>query len=51
MALNGVARAYWSEMLDIRAPVEDVREKRSMTRRKKLLRVRTSATPRPRTAA
>jgi hypothetical protein len=51
MALNGVARAYWSEMLDIRTPVEDVREKRSVTRRKKMLRVRPAAAPRPRTAA
>jgi hypothetical protein len=50
-ATNGVARAYWSEMLDIRLPVEDAREKRVVTRRKKLLRVRTAAAPRPRATA
>jgi hypothetical protein len=51
MATNGVARAFWSEMLDIRLPVEDPREKRVVTRRKKMLRVRTAAAPRPRATA
>jgi hypothetical protein len=49
--MNGVARAYWSEMLDVRSPVEDVREKRSVPRRKKALRLRPAAPPRPRPAA
>jgi hypothetical protein len=47
MAVNGVARAYWAEMLDLRLPVEPEREKRPSVRRKKLLRTRTLS-PRPR---
>jgi hypothetical protein len=45
--VNGVARTYWAEMLDLRLPVEPEREKRRSARRKKLLRTRT-LTPRPR---
>jgi hypothetical protein len=45
--VNGVARAYWAEMLDLRLAVEPEREKRPSARRKKLLRTRTLAS-RPR---
>lgn len=50
MAVNGVARAYWAEMLDLRVPLELEREKRPTVRRKKVLRVRTVAA-RPRRTA
>jgi hypothetical protein len=43
MAMNGVARAYWAEILDIRLPVEDKRGKPVKVRRKKLLRTVTSS--------
>ena len=36
--VNGLAREYWSEVYDLRTPVEDDREKRSRVRRKKLVR-------------
>lgn len=36
--MNGLAREYWSEVYDLRTPVEDDREKRSKSRRKKLVR-------------
>ena len=44
MDANGVAREFWSEVFDVRTPVEDLREKRvTKVRRKK---VRTVAPPR-----
>jgi hypothetical protein len=36
--MNGLAREYWSEVYDLRTPVEDGREKRSRVRRKKQVR-------------
>jgi hypothetical protein len=43
MAVNGVARTYWEEILDLRVPVEPEREKRVKVRRKKLLRTTAAA--------
>lgn len=43
MAMNGVARAYWDEVLDLRVPVVQEREKRVKARPRKLLRTRTLA--------
>jgi hypothetical protein len=50
MAMNGVARTYWAEILDLRLPVEDERGKPVKVRRKKLLRTVTSS-PQARRAA
>jgi hypothetical protein len=46
METNGVARDFWTEMLDVRAVVQDVREKRAAKPRQKRLR-RTDAVHRP----
>jgi hypothetical protein len=43
MAMNGVARAYWDEVLDLRVPIVQEREKRAKARPRKLLRTRTLA--------
>jgi hypothetical protein len=44
MAANGVAREFWSEVFDVRTPVEEPRPKRvTKVRRKK---VRVAAPPR-----
>jgi hypothetical protein len=45
METNGVAREFWNEVFDLRAAVQDPREKRSAKEREK--RVRRIAAPRP----
>jgi hypothetical protein len=49
MAINGVARAYWAEILDLRIPPDDDRGKPVKVRRKKLLRT-VSSSPQARRA-
>jgi hypothetical protein len=48
--MNGVARAYWTEILDLRVPVEDERRKPARIRCKKLLRA-VNLSPAPRRSA
>ena len=37
--MNGVTREFWSEMLDLRAPVDDPRGGRRLPARRKKVRV------------
>jgi hypothetical protein len=49
METNGVAREFWTELLDVRAVVQDARERRPAKARQK--RVRRVAAPRPQARA
>ena len=40
---NGVAKAFWSEILDVRTPADDSGDRREVRRKKRLLLVRRSA--------
>jgi hypothetical protein len=45
MEANGVAREFWTELLDVRTVVQDARERRPARARQK--KVRRVAAPRP----